>query len=103
MACGCNSRREYQRLRGMIELGFLIALQAVIGGFDSHILHQKQYCVRLRVRSIAFQAMQTGSSPVRSTRLPQDIVQQNIHRLLIDQPSFPLGLLATRRLLLTAR
>ncbi len=24
----------------MIELGFLIALQAIIGGFDSHMVHQ---------------------------------------------------------------
>lgn len=30
-------------LWGMIELGFLAALQAVIDGFDSHILHQIYY------------------------------------------------------------
>ena len=28
------------RLRAVIELGFLAALQAVIGGFDSHTVHQ---------------------------------------------------------------
>jgi hypothetical protein len=28
------------KIRGMIELKFLAALQAVVDGFDSHILHQ---------------------------------------------------------------
>ena len=29
-----------KKFRAVIELGFLAALQAVIGGFDSHTVHQ---------------------------------------------------------------
>ena len=47
----------------MIELGFLAALQAVIGGFDSHTVHQALGCIQQFFLMRTGVEKREGSSP----------------------------------------
>jgi hypothetical protein len=63
----------------MIELGFLIALHAIIGGFDSHMVHQVMRVWCLTASTTVFQTDSNGSNPfirsmfyTRLTRVVRD-------------------------------
>ena len=51
----------------MIELGFLAVLQAVVDGFDSHILHHNASIAQL-VEQRTFNPKVVGSSPATRTK-----------------------------------
>lgn len=59
----------------MIELGFLIALQAIIGGFDSHMVHQVMRVWCLTASTTVFQTESRGSNPLTRSRFNARLAQ----------------------------
>ena len=84
---GFDSRLRCQVLWAVIELGFLAALQAVIGGFDSHTVHQSftesnaAALVRRRALKTRFLETGWGSTPLLSAKFYGSMVESGLWHL----------------------